>query len=75
LTIDSLTLDTCDILSFENISGVFAEKIDIKGTNLTILFEYFPARGSSFLVECTIPIGEKTFEPMQCLRKERPNNT
>lgn len=75
-TVNSLTLSTGNknekILTFEDISGVFIEKMEMKNTTLSILFDYIPARGSSFLVDCTIFIGEKEFEPMQCTRKERP---
>lgn len=74
-TVNSITLSTGNknekILDFDNISGVFIEKIDMKNTTLSILFDYIPARGSGFLVDCTIFIGEKEFEPMQCTRKER----
>ncbi len=71
--IDSITLTTGEKLPFnDEISGVFSNKITIKDTTIHIPFEYFPARGDSFLVDCKIEIEETRFSPMNCVRKERP---
>lgn len=75
--IDSLILKNGKVLDFndDKVAGVFSNKITIKDMEIHIPFEYFPARGSSFLVDCSIFIGEQEFEPMQCTRKDRPKNS
>jgi len=75
LTINSLTLINGQTLTFKNISGVFIERIEMDDTTLSILYDYIPAKGSGFLVDCTIFIGEKKFDPMQCSRQKRPHNS
>ncbi len=74
LPIDSITLNTGEHLTFDGdvIAGAFISKVTVKDTTLHLPFEYFPATGDSFFVDCTIEIGETQFSPMDCIRKERP---
>ncbi len=71
-TISSITLNTGEKLSFtDNVTGVYSKEISIDGTDISIPFEYFPARGQGVLVDCTLEIGETQFSPMDCVRKDR----
>ncbi len=71
--INSITLNTGKKLSFtDSVTGVYSKEITIDGTSINIPFEYFPARGQGFLVNCTIEVGEVQFSTMDCSRKEMP---